>query len=94
MSPRQIISGFGEKELKISADTSQFMDGQRFFHPFGHNLPGSVGPTDVATFGQCAFRNKYLAAHRIGFNTGREVDGAGPQLAMMVVRAQAFHYNR
>ena len=25
----------GQKELKISADTSYFMDGQRFFNPLG-----------------------------------------------------------
>ena len=40
----------GQKELKISADTSHFMDGQRFFNPFGHNLHGSVYPTDIAAF--------------------------------------------
>ena len=40
----------GQKELKISADTSHFMDGQRFFDPFGHNLHGSVYPTDIAAF--------------------------------------------
>ena len=38
----------GQKELKISVDTSQFMDGQWFFNPFGHNLHGSVYPTDIA----------------------------------------------
>ena len=40
----------GQKELKIPADTSQFMNGQRFFHPFGHNLHGSVYPADIAAF--------------------------------------------
>ena len=40
----------GQKELKISADPSHFMDGQRLFNPFGHNLHGAVYLQDIAAF--------------------------------------------